>query len=88
MKNDKDINKHGDEINDLMDKTINLYQYDYRDEAKAKLDLIIRRRMQENCGILKVLHPFFMFVLDHKENKSGRYEKKESLYIWKDNKAH
>ena len=37
--------------------------------------------MQENCGILKVLHPFFMFVWDHKENKSGRYEKKNH-YIY------
>lgn len=40
MKNDKDINKHGDEINDVMDKTINLYQYDYRDEMKEEIGFI------------------------------------------------
>ena len=47
MKNDKGIDKHGNEINDVIDKTINLYQYDYRDEMKEKIGLLIKKWVQK-----------------------------------------
>lgn len=39
------IVKYGDEIGDAIDKTLNLYQQDYKEEMRKELDLIVKKRI-------------------------------------------
>lgn len=75
------ITKYGDEIGDVIDKTITLYQQDYKDEMRKELDLIIKKAdVKKIAEFWKVIRPFYMFVWDHKENVGGKYEQNKLLY--------
>ena len=57
------IAKYGDEIGDVIDKTINLYQQGYKDEMRKELDLIIKKSdVAKIAEFWKIIRPFYMFV--------------------------
>ena len=53
------IAKHGDEIVDVIDKTITLYQQDYKDEMRKELDLIIKKAdVKKIAEFWNLIRPF------------------------------
>ena len=53
------IAKHGDEIVDVIDKTIILYQQDYKDEMRKELDLIIKKAdVKKIAEFWNLIRPF------------------------------
>lgn len=75
------IAKHGDEIADVIDKTITLYQQDYKDEMRKELDLIIKKAdVKKIAEFWNLIRPFYMFVWDHKKNVGGKYVQNKLLY--------
>ena len=75
------IAKYGDEMGDVIDKTINLYQQSYKDEMRKELDLIIKKSdVAKIAEFWKIIRPFYMFVWEHKENVGGKYKQNKLLY--------
>ena len=52
------IAKHGEEIADVIDKTIILYQQDYKNEMRKELDLIIKK-----VDVKKIAEFWILYVL-------------------------
>ncbi len=79
---DKDfMNKHGNKLIDVLDRTLDLYVEEYRGEMKQELDTLLQN-MDTNklAKFWELIRPFFMFVWDHKENKRDNY-KQNSLLV-------
>lgn len=67
------IAKHGEEIADVIDKTIILYQQDYKNEMRKELDLIIKKAdVKKIAEFWNLIRPFIMFVWKHKVNVGGK----------------
>lgn len=65
----------------MIDKTITLYQQDYKDEMRKELDLIIKKAdVKKIAEFWNLIRPFYMFVWDHKENVGGKYVQNKLLY--------
>lgn len=61
------VDKYGNEIDDVMNKTIDLYQQDYKNKMKEKLDSIIKETdLQKTVEFWTIIRPFYMFVWGHK----------------------
>ena len=74
------MDKYGNKIEDVLTKTINLYQPYYKDTIKKELDSIVQKmNLEKTAKFWEVIRPFFMFVWDHRENVGQKDMQKNDL---------